>query len=69
MTFRIKVKDVEAFVTTECVLFASGEAKRFYIRLRAGPKVSRYIVLRPPMQQRKEFTRKGDAVRFFNDGE
>lgn len=63
---KIKVKDVKEFVKTQTSLYASGNGRRFYISLHAGPNVERYIV--EINGERKGFTNVGDAVRFFNEG-
>jgi len=63
--FKIKVKDVKAFVIDKRYQYASGKGKKFYIALRAGPNVERYIV--EAEGKTGGFTKLGDAVRFFND--
>jgi hypothetical protein len=65
--FKIFVNELERFVRNERVMFATGENKRFFITLHAGPSFNRYIV--QDMVSKKEFcfTNKGKAVRFFNE--
>ena len=62
--FKIKVKDVKAFVIETRHLYASGKGKRFYVALRAGPNVERYIV--EVEGTTAGFTKLGEAVQFFN---
>lgn len=64
--FTIKVKDVEEFVRSESMLFASGEGKRFLISLHAGPNVGRYIIESKERGIRR-FANLTAAVRYFND--
>ncbi len=66
--FKIKVKDAKNFVKTERVLAASDSEKEFYIALRAGPNVKRYIVINRagPEVTENGFTKIGEAVKYFN---
>jgi hypothetical protein len=65
--FKIWVKDVEQFINEERLLFASGEDKRFFITLKAGPNVNRYVVHNMKTKEEVGFTNKGKAVKYFND--
>jgi len=62
--FKVKIKDVKEFVRVERKLYASGDGKKLYIALRAGPNVERYIV--ETKSENTGFTKLGDAVRRFN---
>jgi len=64
--FKILVKDVESWMKSERVMFASGEGKRFFITVHAGPNVERYIVHNMRTGKDKGFTNRSEAVRFFN---
>ena len=64
--FKILVKDVEAWVKSERVMYASGEGKRFFVTVHAGPGVERYIVHNMRTGEDKGFNSRGEAVRFFN---
>lgn len=63
--FKIKIKDVRAFMKKELHLYASGQGKQFFIVLHAGPNVERYIV--KVGEELKGFTKLGEAVRYFNE--
>ena len=62
--FKILVKSLDKFIKTERVLFAASRGQKLYVTLHAGPNVKRYIVT--GYEIHKEFSAKGDAVRFFN---
>lgn len=64
--FKVLVKDLEEFVKTEKVLFASSSEnnKKFYVKLHACPNSERYIV--EVNRQSKAFIKKGEAVKHFN---
>jgi len=63
--FKIKVKDVQDFVKSELVLYASGRGKRFFVRIHAGPNVERYVV--ETNKGTVGFAKAGEAVQHFND--
>ena len=62
----LKVKNLIRFMDEHKVLYASMGDKRFFVTLHAGPNVLRYIVVIGDKE--KGFTKKGDAIRCFNDG-
>jgi len=64
---KILVQDLELFIFKERVLFASGDGKRLFVRVYAAPGVPRYIVHNMKTQQEKEFIKKGEAVKYFNE--
>ena len=63
--FKIMNKDVKEFIKDTRITYALGNGKRFYVKLRAGPNVERYIV--ETGSKETGFIKLGDAVRFFND--
>jgi hypothetical protein len=62
----LKVKEVEEFVKSHVVLYATNCGKKFFILLHAGPNVERYVVV-DEEGRRDGFKRVGDAVRRFNE--
>lgn len=64
--FTILVKDLKQFIKEEEVLYASGDGKRLYVKLHAGPNVARYIVKKNTINDRS-FVKKGDVVKYFNE--
>jgi len=64
--FKIFAKDVDAWVKSQRVMYASGEGKRFFVTVHAGPGVERYIVHNMRTGEDSGFTNLGEAVRFFN---
>ena len=65
-TENLKVKNLTSFMDEHKVLYASMGDKRLFVTLRSGPNVLRYIVVIG--EKEKGFTKKGDAVRCFNEG-
>jgi hypothetical protein len=66
MKFKLKVKDLEAWMKGERVLFASGDGKRFYVSVHAGPNVERYTVRNMASGFETSFSNRGQAIKFFN---
>ena len=63
--FKIKVKDIDAFVREQQIIYASGEGKMFCVSLHAAPSHPRYIIKTKEFV--KAFTNRGEAVRYFNE--
>lgn len=64
---KILVKDVESFMLSERIMYASGDNKRFLITLHAAPNHKRYIIQNMLTKHETCFTKKGPAVKFFNE--
>lgn len=64
---KLLVKDLEAWMKKERLLYASGCGKRFYVTIHAGPNAERYIVCNMVTGVERGFAKRGDAVRYFNN--
>ena len=62
---KLLVKDLENYIRTQKILYATDGTKRFYVTLWAGPNIERYIVEKDGKQ--KGFTNKSKAVKYFNE--
>ena len=62
---KILVKDLKKFIKEEEVCYASGEGKRLFVKLHAGPNIERYIVRKA--NESKGFAVAGNAVKYFNE--
>jgi hypothetical protein len=65
--FKLLVREIEAWMKSERVMYASGEGKRLFVTVHAGPGVKRYIVHNMRTGEDTGFTNRGQAVRFFNN--
>ena len=65
--FKIFVGELSAFILSERVVYATGDNKRFFVTLHAGPNAERYVVKNMVSGEEFGFNNKGKAVRFFNE--
>lgn len=65
--FTLKVKDLECYIKSERISYATGDKKRFFISLHCGPNYKRYTVQNMVSKEEFGFIKKGEAIKFFNE--